>query len=116
MWKFWKRQDRGSVAALALRVEQLERELTATQSAHRTLETEQIAMHDQVKKWMRRGLASERNQEREAVRETPAPSTDASRPLTGARARIAARRGYLPAELAGPIRSSNVEESNGVPS
>lgn len=80
---FGKRQVKPVAELEALRAE-----LLKVQSAVRTLELEQQAMHDQVRRWMRRAVAAERNQEQ--ARETdPAAVTPASPPvrMTGVRAR-----------------------------
>lgn len=76
-------------------IDHLERELAKVQSALRQLELEQQSMHDQVRRWMRRAVAAERNQEaREGgghpSEPPPAPAT-AHRVLTGVRARRLAR-------------------------
>jgi hypothetical protein len=78
-------------------------ELVSVQSVVRQIETEAIAMHDQVRRWMRRAVAAERsvsrNQEPPAVnghgQATPAmlpPAALSRLNLRGARNRIAARR------------------------
>jgi chromosome segregation ATPase len=78
------------------RLEALENRARQLESQLRTLENEQIRMHDQVHKWMRRAVAAERNQERgrslpAPVHVTPAPPR---RPASmhGAAARSYARR------------------------
>jgi hypothetical protein len=85
---FWSRKRN---AELDRRVAELEIELRKLQSAFRQLEGEQLTVHDQVHKWMRRGLAA-RNQG-PSVPATPAPAPAAVMPAAmGARARILARR------------------------
>ena len=63
--------------------------MSALESAFRTLEQEQIAMHDQVRKWMRRAVAAERaagrNQEPEAGGRPATPGPQQG--MTSARAR-----------------------------
>jgi hypothetical protein len=94
---FGKRQvedpeARRQVADLADEIRKLE-------SVVRQIEGEQILMHDQVRKWMRRAVAAERAAERHQephrnggpVTATPAPSVPLLR-MRGARARILARR------------------------
>ena len=67
------------------------------ESLLRQLETEQLTLHDQVRKWMRRAVAAERNQERSTLGAAPAPATPPAPPsrstrgMWGARARIAMR-------------------------
>lgn len=109
--------ERGRVEALEQRVAKLTDELHATQSALRTLELEQSTMHDQVRKWMRRGVAEARNQERAR---TAAPSERPQPPsLWGAAARIASRKAResidTSAASAGEASTDEPqEESNGV--
>lgn len=80
-------------------------ELTRTQSFIRQLEQEQVGLHDQVRRWMRRAVAAERAAERNQEQRphvnghvaavTPAPASPAAGSrltLRGARARIAMRR------------------------
>ena len=99
------------IARLRDRVHELE-------TKFRLLESEQIDVHDRVRKWMRRAVAAERNQERATAgiaghpRETPATRA----PLWGARARIEARRAARRNDgvaLQEPEEQSE-EENNGV--
>lgn len=67
------------------------------ESLMRTLETEQLTLHDQVRKWMRRAVAAERAVGR--GQGSPAPAGTAVAPplvkpasLRGARARMYVRR------------------------
>jgi len=55
MWTFGNRKVQGVPGVEALLARQAELE-----SAVRLLETEQINLHDQVRKWMRRSVAAER--------------------------------------------------------
>jgi TolA-binding protein len=88
---FGKRQ--ASPAVDAMRVATLETELRNLQSEFRQLQGEQTLMHDQVRKWMRRAVAAERNQER-AGAAPAAPPASALPPeaFRGARGRRLARR------------------------
>ena len=84
---FWSRNGQGDTQQ---RLAHLELEVAKVSSALRQLEAEQLTVHDQVRKWMRRASAGERNQERAGI---AAPVTPAPHPiLTGARLRIAMRR------------------------
>lgn len=79
------------------RLAALERRAAALESALRTLENEQVRMHDQVHKWMRRAVAAERNQERREVGAAPAPAATPAPPRppavrTGASLRSYTRR------------------------
>jgi hypothetical protein len=91
---FWSRKRQAVAPELEARLAHLELELVKVQSEARQREAEQINLHDQVRKWMRRGQATERNQEgRETAAHPVAPAAPTpTRGLTGARARIAARR------------------------
>ncbi len=96
---FGRRQ--GGAEPPASEVGKILERLHTLESAMRQLETEQITLHDQCRRWMRRAVAVER-----AAVSHPAPTSDgippggmepsrgtaSPRPLWGARARIAARR------------------------
>lgn len=80
-------------------VEQLAAELRKLQSAHRDLEREFVALHEDCRKWMRRSMRAEQNAEKaEGKHQEPAqprPATETPSPrltMWGARQRIAARR------------------------
>lgn len=78
------------------RLSRLEGEVVKLASALRQLETEQITMHDQVRRWMRRAVAAERAVELAHEPHPDAPTTPGPAPrpqmnLWGARARRAAR-------------------------
>lgn len=74
----------------------LERRVHALESAHRTLENEQLKMHDQVHKWMRRAVAAERNQERRAEPAQSMPAaTPANPPRRPATLHGASMRSYM---------------------
>lgn len=86
------------LSALANEVARLASEVGKAQSEVRAYQTEQINMHDQVRKWMRRAIAAERAVERnqDSSAERPAGSTPAPAALPwGARGRryAAAMRG-----------------------
>ena len=68
------------------RLAHLEAELTKVQSTVRQLEGEQILLHDQVRKWMRRAVAAERAIGRGEPQAAPAPPA-APRRMWGPRAR-----------------------------
>lgn len=75
----------------------LEARCRALESALRILENEQLKIHDQVHKWMRRAVAAERNQERREVGAAPAPAATPAPPRpptvrTGASLRSYTRR------------------------
>jgi len=93
---FSKRQaPQAAPPELAERIAHLEAEVLKVQSELRQLEGEQILLHDQCRKWMRRQVAEGRNQERAAgaVTDGVTPSPPMlNRVMTGARARILARR------------------------
>jgi hypothetical protein len=72
-------------------VVELATRLGAIESALRQLETEQLTLHDQVRKWMRRAVAAERVATREAPG-TPKPGAPTPPPATGVRARRLANR------------------------
>lgn len=74
---FGKRQDD---PAVALRVTSLEAEVSKLASVVRQLEGEQALMHDQVRKWMRRAVAAERNQARAATDDSEEPMTPGTLP------------------------------------
>lgn len=89
---FWSRQ---SQPASEDRLSKLEAELHKTQSMVRQLEAEQITLHDQTRKWMRRAVAADKNAERNqepGARIEALPVTPAPRPEWGARGRMALRR------------------------
>lgn len=96
VFRFGQRQV--STPPVEERLSRLEAELARLQSALRQLETEQVTMHEQVRRWMRRAVAAERaaerNQERPSVVEPPEAATPVPPPrrMWGARERIAARR------------------------
>ncbi|HKW42521.1 MAG TPA: hypothetical protein VJN39_14830 [Gemmatimonadales bacterium] len=101
-------------ASLIQRVTVLEAELSKTQSVVRQLEGEQLLMHDQVRKWMRRAVAAERAVERNqepAEDGTPAPPARRVRLskglLWGARARRLARGAPDPVNDAPPEVEAN---------
>ena len=79
------------------RLDHLEAEVKRLGSELRQYQTEQVTMHDQVRKWMRRAVAAERavdverGESIERVGAGDAPARPASR-LWGARSRVAARR------------------------
>lgn len=79
---------------LPLRVATLEAEVAKVSASMRALELEQATMHEQVMRRMRRAVAAERNQERDADRDDaqPVPPVHAApRVLTGVRARRLSR-------------------------
>lgn len=89
------RRGQADNAPLALKLEHLERELSKVQSTVRQLEVEQVTLHDQVRKWMRRAVAAERVVERARGAAPDAPPTaapSAARQPWGARARRMLRR------------------------
>lgn len=98
-WSWRGKAAAPAVDALTRRVEQLHAELTKTQEALRSLELEQIDVHDRVKKWMRRAVVAERNQERAAGPAAETRVTPALRSGFGARARWGLNR-PLPGEAA----------------
>jgi septal ring factor EnvC (AmiA/AmiB activator) len=113
LW-FRSRKDAApELAILQQQIGKLSEEVESTQRALRELEGEQITLHKQVRTWMRRAVAAERNQERAAEGGPPAPATPApSATPWGARGRILAR-------ACGPARvevepSTDSGESNGV--
>ena len=103
---FGKREVRGepTVGEMLARVEQCE-------SHMRQLETEQLTLHDQVRKWMRRAIAAERTVER-AAGKAPAGAAPTQQALpwsqlTGVRARRLANRAA--AGYPGPPPADNGE-------
>lgn len=111
---FGRRQAPDALTANTLA--KLESRVLALESAVRTLEAEQINMHDQVRKWMRRAVAAQKAAEqREAVE---IPEIPAATPLRtarpwGARARIAARLSR-PAPVPDVTLEDEGEGTNGV--
>lgn len=121
MKPFWHRQVEGLPS-----LEALHSELTKLQSAVRTLETEQVTLHDQVRKWMRRAVASEARAARSSQGSTPPPAlpiTSIPKPtsLRGARGRIyvrqleemAARAASVPAALPEPGAAAQLDVAAG---
>lgn len=86
---FWSRKC--ECAGLRAEVERLRGELVRVETELRAFQTEQVTMHDQVRKWMRRAGAEQRNQERDEARAAPDPATPVVSAPWGARARRAAR-------------------------
>jgi len=75
-------------------LEDVVRRVKQLESALRTLETEQVTMHDQVRKWMRRAIAAERRIE-SVAEVTDAPGRHGASPpprRLNWRDRIEARR------------------------
>lgn len=87
-----------------LRVDAIERELSKVASQVRQLEVEQMTLHDQVRKWMRRAVAAERRVEESAPAPAEHGASRTAQPapvdpllmfnagLRGARGRIARRK------------------------
>lgn len=110
---------------LEQRVVALEQETRRLASAIRLLEGEQITLHDQARRWMRRGVAAERAAETAAERArgglphppgvpTVTPPAPSRLTMRGARARILARRLAEQAALATVPDTAAPEETNGV--
>lgn len=90
---FWKRQ------VPSAEVEAVASELRKLQAAHRDLEREFVALHEDCRKWMRRSMREAQNVEKaegkhqEPAQPRPEPETPSPRlTMWGARQRIAARR------------------------
>lgn len=90
MFGFGKRQADGDVRVELARLGQ---RVTSLESTLRQLEGEQILMHDQVRKWMRRAVAAERAMVRNQEPSVQTiPVTPERPPTWGARRRILERR------------------------
>lgn len=101
----------GRLALAEQAVAKLQADMAVLGSLVRTLEAEQVNLHAQVRKWMRRAVASERNQERAVSPDgsvvTPAP---APRALWGARGRMGRPAPAAPE----PLVFREEESENGV--
>jgi hypothetical protein len=91
-------------SALLLRVARCEQAL-------RALELEQLQTHDQVRKWMRRGVAAERNQERAEPATAPVNPATPGRSLTPVARRRLAWRQAEANEAAGADTTTTVAEA-----
>jgi len=113
MWKLFGKRKAGDDEIRHV-VRQLGERLGEVESELRTYQTEQVAMHDQVRKWMRRAVAAERAA---AVRESggasPSQLPRSRAALFGARARIMARRAERAARP-DPVEEEPEVSTNGV--
>lgn len=109
---FRRRQAEPEPTLLAM-IADLQAQVTGCLSQVRALESEQITLHDQVRKWMRRAVAAERavarNQEPDGAPALPVAAPPARRRLWGARARMALRP-PVPANVNGSGEADAVPE------
>jgi len=92
-------------AQLADVMARIDTRIAQQDSVIRTLEAEQLSLHQQVHKWMKRAVAAERAAGRNQERPSAAAATPAPRTLTPARARA-----YMQGRSWGETRNRTLED------